>query len=178
MPSFKHTLVDLGPICDADCTVLFSKRGVTVYSPDGKPILTGWRDPCGTNRLWRFALQPHPQQLPPQHADAQETSLSAYSTYDLPRVQALVRYLHAAAGFPVKSTWIKAIKAGNFDTWPGLTCANATKYYPLSNESIKGHMVQSYQGVRSTQPKRHKTPAPPCDVPLPPVKTGEIHIRV
>ena len=102
-----------------------------------KPTLTGWRDPCGTNRLWRFSLQPHPQQVPPQHADAQETSLSAYSAYDLPSVQALVRYLHAAAGFPVKSTWIKAIKAGNFYTWPGLMCANATKYYPESIETIK-----------------------------------------
>jgi hypothetical protein len=31
-----------------------------------------------------------------------------------------VHYLHAAAGFPVKESWIDAIKAGNYTTWPGI----------------------------------------------------------
>ena len=79
---------------------------------------------------------------------------------DLHSVQALVRYLHAAAGFPVKSTWLKAIKAGNFATWPGLTYSNAAKYYPESAETLKGHLVQSSKGVRSTKAKPAKTPTP------------------
>ena len=44
IPSFTNTLVGVGPICDADCTVLFTKKYVTVLSPGGKPILTGWRE--------------------------------------------------------------------------------------------------------------------------------------
>ena len=44
MISFTNTLVGVGPICDADCTVLFTKKDVTVFSPGGKPILTGWRE--------------------------------------------------------------------------------------------------------------------------------------
>ena len=187
MPSFKHTLVGLGPICDADCIVQFSKRDVTVFSPEGTPILTGWRDTLGA-KLWKFALKPHEKQIPPKQLDSQETSLTAYSAYDLPSVQALVRYLHAAAGFPVKSTWLKAIKAGNFATWPGLTYSNAAKYYPESSETLKGHLVQSSKGVRSTKTKPAKTPtsnptpteesglSEEDDQPLPPIQTGEVHI--
>jgi hypothetical protein len=29
--------------------------------------------------------------------------------------------MHAACFSPVKSTWIAAIKSGNFTSWPGLT---------------------------------------------------------
>ena len=52
---------------------------------------------------------------------------------------------------PVRSTWLKAIKNGNFNSWPGLTYNNAAKYCPQSVETMKGHMVQSSQGVRSTK---------------------------
>ena len=81
------------------------------------------------------------------------TSLKAFSAYDLPSVEALVRYLHAGAGSPVKDTWLKAIKAGNYATWPGLTLQNATKYCPVPIETLKGHMVQTRQNIRSTKPK-------------------------
>ena len=66
--------------------------------------------------------------------------------YDLPSMEALVRYMHAAAGFPVQSTWLKAIKNGDFNSWPGLTYNNAAKYFPQSIETMKVHMVQSSQG--------------------------------
>ena len=60
----------------------------------------------------------------PDNAD--QTNLRAYSAYDLSSMEALVRYFHAAAGFPVRTTWLKAIKVGNYRTWPVLTLANAT----------------------------------------------------
>ena len=41
--------------------------------------------------------------------------------YSLPTIPQSIKYLHVAAGFPVKGTWIAAIKAGNQVTWPGLT---------------------------------------------------------
>ena len=44
MPSFTNTLIGVGPIFDADCTVVFTKKDVTVLSPKGKEILTGWRE--------------------------------------------------------------------------------------------------------------------------------------
>ena len=72
----------------------------------------------------------------------------------------LVRYLHATVGFPVKSTWLGAIKAGKYSSWPGFTYYNASKYCPLSVESVKGHLTQSRQGVRSTNPKPGTDPDP------------------
>jgi hypothetical protein len=41
-------------------------------------------------------------------------------TLDLPSIGALVSFYHACLGFPVKQTWLNAIKAGNCDTFDGL----------------------------------------------------------
>ena len=75
------------------------------------------------------------------------TGPTALNVHDLPSVAALVKYLHACAGFPVHSTWLAAIKAGNFASRPGLTYANAAKYCPIYVEKIRGHMAQSQQGT-------------------------------
>ena len=64
--------------------------------------------------------------------------------------------MHAAAGFPVNSTWLRAIKHGNYNSWPGLTYNNAAKYFSQSVETIKCHMVQSSQVVRYTKNTKHK----------------------
>ena len=91
------------------------------------------------------------------HATKIQTTLSAYSAYNLPSVEALVRYMHVASRFPVNSTWLGAIKKGNFETWPGLTYSNAENYCSRAVENIKGHMVKSSQGVQST---KKNTPPP------------------
>ena len=97
--------------------------------------------------------------------------------------------MHAAAGFPVKSTRLKTIKHGNYNSWPGLTYNNAAKYYPQSVETIKGHMVQSSKGVISTKNTKHQKhnnqnktsqetiqQQPDTADILPQQKTKEIHI--
>ena len=55
MPAFTNTLIGVGPICDADCTVVFKKKDFTVLSPKGEHILQGWREE-NLPRLWRVAL--------------------------------------------------------------------------------------------------------------------------
>ena len=57
MPTFTNTLIGVGPICDANFTVVFKKEDVTVLSPQGKHIPQGWREDK-LPRLWRFALSP------------------------------------------------------------------------------------------------------------------------
>ena len=59
----------------------------------------------------------------------------------MPSVKALVRFLHVAAVFLVKSTWIAAIRAGNYSTWPGLTYENSKTYHLTTAETLKGHMT-------------------------------------
>jgi len=153
MPGFRENLVGIGPMCDAGYTVSFTDEAVVISKDDGVPILHGWREQDGP-KLWRISLLPDHDSVETviTGPTTQRESLVAYSAYDLPSVEALVRYFHAAAGFPVKDTWLSAIKAGHFDSWPGLTYKNAAKYCPMSDETLKGHMVQTRQNVRSTRP--------------------------
>jgi len=84
---------------------------------------------------------------------------------DLPSIGALVGFYHACLGFPVKQTWLDAIKAGNCDTFEGLTYSNAAKYCSDADETIMGHLAQQRQNVKSTKPKQ---PPPFLLVVLPP----------
>ena len=84
-------------------------------------------------------------------------------------------FIHAAAGYPVRSTWLKAIGSGNYSTWLGLTLANSTKYCPNATETLLGHLVQKRQGVRST---KMKAPASLQQHILPQVKSNELHMFV
>ena len=171
MPSFQHNLMGIGKLCDNDCKVVFDKTTVTVLANNGSILLQGWREPTGA-KLWRFSLIPNQQVAPStttQHS-------AAHSASDLPSVGALVRYLHAAAGFPVRATWLAAIKTGNYSSWPGLTHANASKHCPSCDETIKGHLTQVRQGVRSTKPKPLTTTSPPSPSTTPPAATKELHL--
>ena len=44
MPTLTNTLIGVGPICDANCTLVFKKEYVTFISPEGKPIIQGLRE--------------------------------------------------------------------------------------------------------------------------------------
>jgi hypothetical protein len=73
-----------------------------------------------------------------------EQALNAYS---LPSIGQTIKYLHVAAGYPMEEMRIKAIRAGNYNTWPSLTIANAQKHHPESKETQKGHMKRQHQGI-------------------------------
>jgi hypothetical protein len=45
----------------------------------------------------------------------------------------LVGFYHACLGFPVKQTWLNAAKAGNCDSFDGLTYSNIVRYCPDSD---------------------------------------------
>jgi hypothetical protein len=76
-------------------------------------------------------------------AMAAHASSTTYNprTLDLPSMGALVSFYHACLGFPVKQTWLDAIKAGNCDTFNGLTYSNVARYCPNSNKTILGHLA-------------------------------------
>ena len=140
MPGFRHTLIWVCPICDANCTVTFTRKAVIVRYQQGTPVLTGSREASGP-RLWRIALQPGESNLSSMPHDANLATLAAYSADEIPRVAALIHDFHAAPGYQVRSTWLKAIISGNYSSWPGLTLANATKYCPSDDATIMGHPV-------------------------------------
>jgi hypothetical protein len=97
----------------------------------------------------------------------------ANNAYDLPLISQTVKYLHAAAGFPVKETWIKAIKAGNYNTWPTITSTTVRRHFPESDEMQKGHMKKQHRGVQSTRVRDKMEP----NVPVHP-KMKDIYIKI
>jgi hypothetical protein len=102
-----------------------------------QPILQGYK-PKGA-KLWIILMK------------SEMNTEQANNAYNLPSISQTVRYHHAAAGFPVADTWIKAIKAGNYNTWPTITPSTVQRHLPKSNETQKGHMKRQHQEVRSTR---------------------------
>ena len=45
--------------------------------------------------------------------NAKQATFETYITYNLPSVENLIRYFHAAEGYPVRSAWLKAIGVEN-----------------------------------------------------------------
>jgi hypothetical protein len=96
-------------------------------------------------------------------AQASNTTFDPQSL-DLPSMGALVGFYHACLGFPVKQTWLDAIKAGNCVSFDGLTYSNVARYCLDADEIILGHFAQQRQNMQSTKPR---SPAPEQVPPLP-----------
>ena len=153
----------------------FTKTGLTITDAHGIPILLGTRNPTSP-RLWKIDITPQPSPhvlltahdqprpspmpstMPPMHTAHRATP--HVRAYDLPNTPALIAYLHAAAGYPVRSTWLNAIKRGHYRSWPGLTYTLASHYCPDADETHQGHMAQPQQHIRSTQPQPPHLPQP------------------
>jgi hypothetical protein len=130
----------LGKLCDNECSVTFTQDQVAV-SGNGKDVMYGSRDP--KSRLWRVNLK---QKMKPEIVQCNHA-------HDNNNQKDLISYLHAACFSPVKSTWIKAIKNGNFSSWPGLNEHNVEKYLSKSTSTAKGHLNQQRQNSRTTKIK-------------------------
>ncbi len=119
-------------------------------------LLQGERD--NRTGLWQLDLNPaSPSKAPSPSTNTANSTYeinfvnSANSVYELVKQGDIVKYLHQACGSPVQSTWLKAIEAGYFTTWPGLTTDLVKKHLPKSLARAKGHLRQERQGLRSTQ---------------------------
>ena len=136
MASFQNNILVIGIMCDKDCKVLFTRRSVIIYDNNTKPFLTGCMDTDGS-KLWRIWLKTDLDNVQPCTKDPEELdkiqeedTLGVFSAYAFPYLEALVKYFHGAARYPVWDNRLKAIKAGNYEYWPGITYNNAAKYYP------------------------------------------------
>ena len=112
MPDFKHSLMDLGSICDNECSVHFHKYTVTIYDPQGIPFLQGRRDNTSA-KLWCFYLRPQSSTPSSTEEDKQaftiitksrvkSSDLQSFSAYDLTSVEALVRFFPCCCGVPIQ----------------------------------------------------------------------------
>ena len=154
---FPHSLMSAGRTADDGTISIFTKDGVTVHKEQdvlikcqGQPIFIGVRDEHGRYRIPLMQQRGQWQPRKPSKR-ARQVLEKANSVYDLPSIEQAIKWMHAVCGYPVKSTWLKAIKAGNFVGWPLLNEKNVNKYYPDTDETQKGHMTQTRKNVRSTK---------------------------
>ena len=155
--NFPTSLMSVGKTADDGTISIFTKTGVTVHKETDvlirykkSPILIGIRDEHGR---YRIPLIQHRGQWQPRTPSKKERRKleTANNVYDLPSTEQGIKWMHAVCGYPVKSTWLKAIAAGNFIGWPLLTTQNVKKYYPETTETPKGHLNQTRKNVRSTK---------------------------
>jgi hypothetical protein len=135
LPGFKKSLLSVNKMAEnGGYTTLFHEgNGVTIHKSGAltittsePPVLRGSK-PTGSN-LWTVLTD----------GDKPKCE-EANNVYGLSLTKETIRYLHASAGHPVKDTWTKAIKAGNFTTWPGLSVKAVHKYFPESDETKRPH---------------------------------------
>ncbi len=89
----------------------------------------------GCKQSWKLSRV---ERIPiPTNRSKQEVAANVYS---LPLIPHTIWYLHAAAGFPTQDPWIKAIKHGNYTTFPGIMAVAVNKHFPESVETEKGHI--------------------------------------
>ncbi len=125
MPSFPHTLIGLGPFGDQGCKIVFDKTLVTVYHPDGYPILSSWQDINGP-QLWQFPLTMPPSlpvHLPPLALLA--GGLSAAMAAGLPHLSQRFR----ATSTPKEDIHIKFLR-GVTQSMAMAAHASSTPYNP------------------------------------------------
>jgi hypothetical protein len=162
----ESSLISTSRFSDAGYATIFAGDQVNIYDQNDMiitvsrgAILRSWRE---DNGLYRIPLVPvvrnnntdtvivkrPPSKFLPARPPPKEAVNNVYELKTKPK---LVRYLHAAAGFPTKPTWIKAVKNRHFASWPGLTTEAVAKHFPESEETTKGHARKTKSSLRSTK---------------------------
>jgi hypothetical protein len=154
IPGLHSALVSTPKLAYAEYTTVFNKNGAVIYNdettkitPTSPPVLES--ECCEHTGMWKLDLNPETS-LPNTKGQAapQET---INIIFDLPSTRKTFLWYHASTRFPPKETFIDAVRNGNYSTWPKLTVTLINRYYPDSNETIKGHLKGQRQGTRSTK---------------------------
>jgi hypothetical protein len=146
----NSSLISIGQLCDNDCIAVLNKNKLQVFKNE-KCILQGPRNPI--DGLWDISI-PLASRSPPKH------HINAIIRKDLSKTQ-LVQYLYGCCGSPVVSTWKKAIKNGNFITWPGIDSLSIDAHLPKRVASTKGHFNQEQKNLQSTRlPSKDESDSP------------------
>ena len=77
------------------------------------------------------------------------------NVYELPITEPTIRYLHGAAGFPTKSTWLKAICKANYQSWPLVNSKNVNTFSQNQKRPKRGTCVEN---AKANAPPKKKRP--------------------
>ena len=109
-------LLSRGQLCDAGCNATLDKDELKTFLR-GHEILKGSRN--FVTKMWEVNFTP-------KLSDSNDTRDTSFffpqinNIYHLSTTNSVIAYLHAAAFFPVKITWLKAIINKFIATWPFL----------------------------------------------------------
>ena len=135
----NESLLSVGQLCDKGYKAIFTKDNLHIKKGH-KTIIEGKRNL--KDGLWDI----------PFPTKTQDTRLFVnYVVTKNKTKYELARYLHACAFSPCLTTFTKAIKNGNFISWPGIDELNFNKLLIQTAETAKGHLDQERQGLQSTQ---------------------------
>jgi hypothetical protein len=160
-PSMQSPLIGCGKLATNGCGIWFDNENGSVVNGTTKDKIRALIATSGDDLLlatpfdnqsltWKTATTvPGPRVDP-----VQPVPLNLAQNIQRLRTKGqLVEYLHQAAGHPVKKTWLAAIKAGEYATWPGLTYELVSKHLQNTEETAMGHLHKRRQNIRSTKPK-------------------------
>jgi hypothetical protein len=125
-------------MCDAGYSVVFNRGEAKVINGpiiiEGEVIMSGKRDE--TTGLWTVPLD-HTSATTTREQYCKQQNEMSNNIYEFTKIYGATQYLHTAALSLVKLTFLKAIDAVNFATWPTLTAQHVKKYLDKSDASIK-----------------------------------------
>ena len=154
VPGLHSALVSIPKLADAGYTTVFNKKGAAIYddyttkiTATSPPVLESER--CEHTGMWKLDLNPAATLTTPTDPAAPHETINVI--FELPSARDTFLWYHASAGFPTKATFIDAVRNGNYSTWPKLTVTLINRYFPDSDETIKGHLKGQRQGIRSTK---------------------------
>ncbi|KAL7479025.1 hypothetical protein ACHAW6_004770 [Cyclotella cf. meneghiniana] len=111
-PGIKNNLVAASELVDAGCKLFFHQHRCEV-TLNREIILQGWQDT--STRLWHISLLPDGgQNIIPQAASIKDifkvpTAHQALRIYECNNTSELINFYFATMGYPIISTWCKAI---------------------------------------------------------------------
>ncbi len=155
VPNLHSTLMSIPKMADADYIAVFGKKEARIYNST-TTIVSASKDPiliaprCQDTGLWKLDLGYNV--LGRKYPDYFIKGVDkANAIFNLPNTQQSLLYHHALAGFPPKETFLAAVWAGNYATWPGFTTTLIHKHFPDSDKTQKGHIKGQRKGVWSTK---------------------------
>ena len=127
----KKALISIGQLFKNGFTATFNTTSFPLS--DGFTTICGNRDP--KNGLYCLDMVDPPTLIP-----LTLPTLQSFTAYEMKTNSDLVQYLHCCAFSPIVTTCTKAIDAGNFSTWPGLTSELVCKHLPNPMATSKGNL--------------------------------------
>ena len=166
------SLISIGKLCDDGCVAVFDKLDLRIFKKN-KLVLFGKRN--FTDGLWDINIS--------DHFKPALQSMNMIVRKDSTKTN-LAEYLHKCAFSPSIPTFLKAIRNGYFQSWPGIDSINFKKFLRNLIPTAKGHLDQERKNLQSTkilpddtddffpQPEQQKTYEYACQiVPAKPKET-------